>query len=81
MILLSDNKTMITVRDIDDSGSLKIIDLVNRDIIKLETLEVTNLLIRSIAVSADEKLLFVSVDYPNPFNKCEIICYDLETKT
>jgi hypothetical protein len=65
MLLLPDNKHMITVRDVDPTGSLKITNLVNKDTIVLETLDIKNLLVRSVAVSSNEKLLFVAVDDPN----------------
>jgi hypothetical protein len=55
---------MITVRDVDPTGSLKITNLVNKDTIVLETLDIKNLLVRSVAVSSNEKLLFVAVDDP-----------------
>ena len=64
MLLLPDNKHMITVRDVDPTGSLKITNLVNKDTIVLETLDIKNLLVRSVAVSSNEKLLFVAVDDP-----------------
>jgi hypothetical protein len=43
MLLLPDNKHMITVRDVDPTGSLKITNLVNKDTIVLETLDIKNL--------------------------------------
>ena len=79
MLLLSDNKHMITVRDVDQTGALKITNLINKETITLETLDIRNLLVRSVAVSSNEKLLFVAVDDPNQ-SKSIILCYDLETK-
>lgn len=81
MLLLPDNKHMITIRDIELTGAIKITNISNKDFISLETLDVKNLMIRSAAVSSNEKLLFIAVDYP-PFDPNSVIlCYDLETKT
>ena len=79
MLLLPDNKHMITVRDVDPTGSLKITNLITKETIKLETLNVKNLLVWSVAVSSNQKLLFVAVDDPNQ-SKSIVLCYDLETK-
>ena len=79
MLLLPDNKYMITVRDLDPKGSLKITNLVNKETVVLETLDIRNLLVRSIAVSPNQKLLFVAVDHHDQ-KKSIILCYDLKTK-
>ncbi len=79
MLLLSDNIHMITVRDVDPTGALKITNLITRETITLQTLDIKNLLVRSVAVSSNEKLLFVAVDDPNQ-SMSIILCYDLETK-
>ena len=65
MLLLPDNNRMITIKDIDLTGSVKITNLDKKETIALETLDVKNLLVRSVAVSSNEKLLFVAVEYPN----------------
>jgi len=79
MLLLSDNKHMITVRDVDPTGALKITNLINKETITLKTLDIKNLLVRSVAVSSNEKLLFAAVDDLIQ-KKSIILCYDLETK-
>jgi PBP1b-binding outer membrane lipoprotein LpoB len=80
MLLLPDNKYMITVRDLDPKGSLKITNLVNKETVVLETLDIKNLLVRSVAISSNEKLLLVAVDDAGQ-KKSTILCYDLKTKT
>ena len=80
MLLLYDNDRMITVRDIDKTGSLKITNLVKKDTVVLKTLDIENLLVKSVALSSNKRLLFVAVEEPNKKNSI-LLCYDLETKT
>ena len=53
---------MITVRDIDETGSLKITNLVKKDTIVLKTLNIKNLFVKSVALSSNKRLLFVAVE-------------------
>ena len=62
MLLLYDNERMITVRDIDETGSLKITNLVKKDTIVLKTLDIKNLFVKSVALSSNKRLLFVAVE-------------------
>ena len=62
MLLLYDNERMITVRDIDETGSLKITNLVKKDTIVLKTLNIKNLFVKSVALSSNKRLLFVAVE-------------------
>ena len=79
MLLLPDNIHMITVRDHDRSGSLKITNTINRDTIVLPTLDVKDLLVRTVALSSNKRLLFVAVEDIHQ-SKSIILCYDFETK-
>ncbi len=80
MLLLYDNDRMITVRDIDKTGSLKITNLVKKDTVVLKTLDIENLFVKSVALSSNKRLLFVAVEELNKKNSI-LLCYDLETKT
>ena len=80
MLLLYDNERMITVRDIDETGSLKITNLVKKDTIVLKTLDIKNLFVKSVALSSNKRLLFVAVE-DTIKKKSILLCYDLETKT
>ena len=80
MLLLYDNERMITVRDIDETGSLKITNLVKKDTIVLKTLDIKNLFVKSVALSSNKRLLFVAVE-DTIKKKTILLCYDLETKT
>ena len=80
MLLLYDNECMITVRDIDETGSLKITNLVKKDTIVLKTLNIKNLFVKSVALSSNKRLLFVAVE-DTIKKKSILLCYDLETKT
>ena len=80
MLLLYDNERMITVRDIDETGSLKITNLVKKDTIVLKTLNIKNLFVKSVALSSNKRLLFVAVE-DTIKKKSILLCYDLETKT
>ena len=62
MLLLYDNERMITVRDIDETGSIKITNLVKKDTIVLKTLNIKNLFVKSVALSSNKRLLFVAVE-------------------
>ena len=79
MLLLPDNIHMITVRDHDQSGSLKITNIINRGTIVLQTLDVKDLLVRTVALSSNKRLLFVAVEDVRQ-SKSAVLCYDFETK-